>query len=445
MRANSRFRIRMFFRFYLFCMFAAFVIYSVTDIIRMRVMDGFVARAQYQVMRETVTQLEQRIITHPNRDWPATIKELNENFIYPLEVEGVDVARKRVDDEQYQQLMLGDFILTTDGFVLKKMQNTHNVLVVGPINPDVGEDLQKVASIETRILFYEWVWMALLVGLFAYIWLRPVWRDVFKVRKAATSLSAGNLNARVKGRTTDIFRPIALALNNMADNIQEFVLLRREMTNTMAHELRTPIARVRFHLNDYFDAQDEKQKLSAINHIYLEIDEVETLISTALNYASVENHKAMVVPKKQYMSSWLDGQIESARLGTANIDFIKRYSSDLGWVEMDLKLMPYVLRNLLGNAKKHAKSIILVSAGREGDTLKFTVEDDGAGIDPSDYEKVFKPFFRGEKDETQGLGGFGLGLAIVERIVTLHQGSARVTASSLGGACFIIELPCRHQ
>jgi len=63
------------------------------------------------------------------------------------------------------------------------------------------------------------------------------------------------------------------------------------------------------------------------------------------------------------------------------------------------------------------------------------VEDNGPGVDPSLRERIFDPFYTTRSD------GTGLGLAVCARIVTIHQGDLRVTRSSMGGACFILQLP----
>src|SRR5262249_203565 len=108
-------------------------------------------------------------------------------------------------------------------------------------------------------------------------------------------------------------------------------------------------------------------------------------------------------------------------------------------VECDVHLIETVVRNLLGNALRHARESIRVSFRLEGQaSYCLCVEDDGPGIPESDRERVFDSFVQlgsrtGEKT------GFGLGLAIVKRIVEWHSGTAHIDRSSaLGGARVVV-------
>ncbi|HHH2179794.1 TPA: sensor histidine kinase [Yersinia enterocolitica] len=116
----------------------------------------------------------------------------------------------------------------------------------------------------------------------------------------------------------------------MAAKVQQFVALRQEMSHTMAHELRTPIARIRFHLANYLDHHSDKGDVSDINRVYQELDEVETLISMALNYARFESGSVRIHPRKQYASTWLEEQVKISHLSDRRIDVKLRVSDDLG-------------------------------------------------------------------------------------------------------------------
>ncbi|WP_350588602.1 ATP-binding protein, partial [Psychrobacter sp. 78a-MNA-CIBAN-0178] len=84
---------------------------------------------------------------------------------------------------------------------------------------------------------------------------------------------------------------------------------------------------------------------------------------------------------------------------------------------------------------------VKISLLQEATHIVLIVEDDGGGIDPVERENVFKPFTRLDKSRGKDTGGFGLGLAIVAKIVSWHQGECKAESSSLGGAKFIVYLP----
>ena len=100
-----------------------------------------------------------------------------------------------------------------------------------------------------------------------------------------------------------------------------------------------------------------------------------------------------------------------------------------------------VIRNLLENAARHASTRVKVTVAQGGPEVAIVVEDDGAGIDPADRERVFERFTRLEEGRARGAGGAGLGLAVVFELAHAHDGSVAVASSDLGGARFEVRLP----
>jgi signal transduction histidine kinase len=101
-----------------------------------------------------------------------------------------------------------------------------------------------------------------------------------------------------------------------------------------------------------------------------------------------------------------------------------------------------VLVNLLGNAVRHARSIVRVSLSATAGAWELAVDDDGPGIAAEDRERIFERFVRLDEDRARGGGGVGLGLAIVRGTVIAHGGTVAVAdGGSAGGARLIVRLP----
>jgi two-component system osmolarity sensor histidine kinase EnvZ len=98
------------------------------------------------------------------------------------------------------------------------------------------------------------------------------------------------------------------------------------------------------------------------------------------------------------------------------------------------------LQNLLSNAEKYGTHI-WVSASRIDETILMIIEDDGPGLDPSQYDDVFKPFFRVDVSRNIQTGGVGLGLPIVRDIVHAHGGNIHLERSIRGGLAAVIQIP----
>jgi len=109
----------------------------------------------------------------------------------------------------------------------------------------------------------------------------------------------------------------------------------------------------------------------------------------------------------------------------------------------DRELMEYAVYNLLNNGIKYspAETEITVCSRREGADLHLSVRDQGIGMEEAELRSVFEKFYRTSRAEASGEAGSGIGLSIVEEIVTQHGGSVQVTSQPGAGSCFTIVLP----
>jgi signal transduction histidine kinase len=113
---------------------------------------------------------------------------------------------------------------------------------------------------------------------------------------------------------------------------------------------------------------------------------------------------------------------------------------DTAWMEP--RLMELAVSNLLANAVRYARQSVRVSVARENDVYRLVVEDDGEGIPEVARATVFRAFTRLDTSRNRETGGFGLGLAIVARIASLHRGRVLADSSrALGGARLALEWP----
>lgn len=110
-------------------------------------------------------------------------------------------------------------------------------------------------------------------------------------------------------------------------------------------------------------------------------------------------------------------------------------------IDGDPRQLARVVRNLLGNATRHAGTRIDVGLRDEGADVVLVVDDDGAGIPEHERERVFERFVRLDAARGDRDGGSGLGLAIVRDIVTDHAGTVVVSHAPIGGARFTVRLP----
>jgi len=111
----------------------------------------------------------------------------------------------------------------------------------------------------------------------------------------------------------------------------------------------------------------------------------------------------------------------------------------------DRELMDYAFYNLITNAVKYspAETEVSVYSRRDGADVRISVQDQGIGMDASEVRQIFRKFYRTKKAEESGESGTGIGLSIVEQIITQHGGRIEVTSSPGRGSCFTLVLPAR--
>ncbi len=233
----------------------------------------------------------------------------------------------------------------------------------------------------------------------------------------------------------------------MADRVQQLIATQRELSCGISHELRTPIARLRFALEmlSETDERAERERLWAM--MVVDIDELDNLIDSSLTYARFEREAPEPHFSGVHFSEWLEGEIDAVRLlgRELQIDVDTSAVPEKISVDVDRKAMPYAIRNLLRNAFKYAIKRVLVSAELAEGKILIHVDDDGIGIPAEEREHIFTAFTRLDRSRDRSTGGYGLGLAIARRVMELHGGTATANAAPLGGARLTLSWPATQQ
>ncbi|RVT44750.1 two-component sensor histidine kinase [Rheinheimera sediminis] len=275
-------------------------------------------------------------------------------------------------------------------------------------------------------------WFSLLfLGLLAiavWLWLWPVARDIQKLKQQLLNPAGTTV---VPARS--FIAPIASSFELMRQKIQRLLALQREMTQAVSHELRTPLARLSFALELSALTQDEKQLM--LN----DVKELEQLVDEMLDYARLESAQPQLKMQQVDLSELLQNLVEKlSALPGASIELSLNQSCVY---VCDGHYLERAVQNLLVNAKRFARSKVVLVLESAADSIEIRVEDDGPGIAVEQRAEILKPFVRLDPSRQKGFGGFGLGLAIVCRVLEWHKASLDVDESPLGGACFRIKLP----
>ncbi|MDH3621569.1 MAG: ATP-binding protein [Gammaproteobacteria bacterium] len=275
------------------------------------------------------------------------------------------------------------------------------------------------------------------------LWLRPILRDIDVISDGARRFAADFREPPATARKTTELTALAHNLDDMAAHLSSVLRSQKELIAALSHEMRTPLARLRFALAVIADKSDAKleDRLRAMSD---DVQEIDDLVASMLNYARLDHPDTEMHWQDVPAAAWLSKIVEKTRsesihVGTNLVDTPHT-------VRMDPRLMELALSNLLVNAKKYAERKVHCSLVQEGSSYLLTVSDDGAGVPDEAREKIFKAFTRIDDSRNRATGGYGLGLAVVARVAELHGGRAGVDYSpDLGGARFSIRWPLRTK
>ncbi|GBG03859.1 two-component sensor histidine kinase [Azospira sp. I13] len=441
--ARARYSLsRLFFNFYLLAMGSFVGIALIADFAISTALQGITDDYAKRFMRGTIVLIEDELQRFPRQQWEKQIKALDEKFAYRLVLEDLDQIL--LPPKQREKLELGDIAIDSHRDIMfHRIRGGDKVLVVGPLSPDLNPEYQRAIPLELRIRLMTWTAIGLGFAVLVWLWIRPIWRDLESLRQTARALGEGRFEARAPAARSNLFSLLAETLNGMAERVQKLIAAQRELSSAISHELRTPIARLRFALEMAADTDDRSERERHWKTMEEDLEELDNLIDSSLTHARFERERPTLNLTPIALVPWLEEEVEDLRIlaGTLVLEVDLAHLPPNLMARLDRKSMPYAVRNLLRNAFKYAKSRVRVTAEVKGDELLIHVEDDGIGVPEDERERIFDAFTRLDRSRDRTSGGYGLGLAIVRQVMEAHGGRAYADASSIGGARFTLAWP----
>jgi signal transduction histidine kinase len=192
------------------------------------------------------------------------------------------------------------------------------------------------------------------------------------------------------------------------------------MSNAVSHEIKTPLARMRFEIEVARTAANPDKLAEHLNNINTDIAELNAFVTATLDYAILERAEVALNIAEHDFTLILPAVTESVRRSAPpDLDIRCEVPSNATRASCDAHLMETVLRNLLYNAIRYARRQIRVTFTVQPEVYSLHVDDDGPGIPEADRQRVFGSFVQlGEPSGNKV--GYGLGLAIVKRVVEWH-------------------------
>lgn len=356
--------------------------------------------------------------------------------VSPQELKLTDIERARM---QYGEALVRLSVEDREAEALLRLPGERQLLKMGPIKAFDSYSWSTIVIIATIAI--------LLLGLGIYWVVSSFEVRLHKLERATSRLSQGHLSARVAINGEDPVARLGRAFNKMAEHIQRLISIQREMVRAVSHDLRTPVARIRFGLQIIEDSSDDPYIQKQLAGIDTDIQELDGLIDEILTYARLEEGGPILDFQRENVAEIARRVVHEARVPEhISVVYVGEDPSQCMPAEIEPRYIHRAIQNLVGNAARYAKSQVRVVCSVGTKTCRVDVEDDGPGIPKEQWEKVFTAFARLDDSRTRNSGGYGLGLSIVRRIAFWHGGHANVCHSEqLGGARFSLVWPRRHQ
>ncbi|MEW5867798.1 MAG: two-component regulator propeller domain-containing protein [Chloroflexota bacterium] len=259
------------------------------------------------------------------------------------------------------------------------------------------------------------------------------------------------------------------AVQGERDRIAALLEARRQLVATLSHDLRTPVAVVRGHLEAALMDEERWQPppRRTLEIVLQELDRLRALLDDLFTLSRLEVNQlalslapldagalALRAVTAMQDPAWRQGRVQV--VGSTNEETNKRMGASNGqvdeeiittgtrlWVMADEGRLMQVLMNLLHNAVRHTPpgGVVVVSVDRQEEAVNIHVRDTGEGIHPDDLPRIWERFYRGQSGGAPAVGGAGLGLALVKELVGAMKGSVGVESALGEGSCFTITLP----
>ena len=322
----------------------------------------------------------------------------------------------------------------------QELQGTNTTLpAAARMVPEIRNFLKNIAIVAILVLL---ITACLLIG-WIYTGINV---PLMKLRKATHNIAEGNLDFTLEvdgnDEVSDLCRDFEEMRRRLCESNEEKIQYDREskeLISNISHDLKTPITAIKGYVEGIMDGvADTPEKMDHyIRTIYNKANDMDRLINELTFYSKIDTNRIPYTFNKINVSSYFEDCCEEVGLDleSKNIDFSYfNYVDENVEVIADAEQMKRVINNIIGNSVKYMdkpKGRINIRVKDVGDFVQIEIEDNGKGIGPKELPYIFDRFYRTDASRNSSMGGSGIGLSIVRKIVEDHGGKIWAT-SKLG-------------
>jgi signal transduction histidine kinase len=256
-------------------------------------------------------------------------------------------------------------------------------------------------------------------------WAAAVWvvSPIRHLTATVERFGRGDLSARWHTQRRDEIGYLGRAFNETAERLQQVLTSERRLLADISHELRSPLARLKFAVRL---ARSSPDQAHALDRIERDVDRITSMVSELVEITRAEGdpeaRKFEIVDLEQVVNDIVSEERHDAELRECRLEVRGQLARPL-WGDSELlrRAVANVLRNAIRYSPSHAA--IEVTLVETADASRVAIRDYGPGVSEELLSEIFKPFFRVEEARDTSSGGIGLGLSIAMRAVQVHQGA----------------------
>ena len=348
-------------------------------------------------------------------------------FLYRAEESSVPLARSF------------DHLRINGPFIIKTPKREYNEYFIQTVNPQ-KEGFNEI--FDSPWLMSVIVMCVAFPILFFLSW--RLTRPVKELRLAANAIALGDLktNPKIENQGIKELRDVGRSFNQMVTALQDLNQYQQRLLADISHELKTPLARLQLAVAIIRRRNGESSEIDRIEN---EIQKLNTMILDLLSLSRQQVNSHLARAKFPVQQIWFDiledAKFEMNENGLALEIHNHIPPSERYYINGNCQLLSSAVENVIRNAKKYAETRVSVVLTIHKKNLVIDIEDDGPGVPESEYEQIFRPFYRVDEARARQTGGTGLGLAIVLNAVQQHKGTVVASKASIGGLRVEIVLP----
>jgi two-component system sensor histidine kinase RstB len=286
--------------------------------------------------------------------------------------------------------------------------------------------------------------VVLMVAVVGTLLARPLVKRLRHLQAVSVRIARGELGARALVSGNDDLAAFARHFNQMAERNQILAERQRDLMRAVSHELRTPAARIRFSLELLRDAGSKHALERHVLAIDSDLEEIDCLVQELVTLDRLDRNDGESILASECFDPACAVSAEVARLEPRRETLEIAVSNALAEgtrVAGSERLFRRAVRNVLNNGARHANAKVRLVLACANGALQVSIDDDGPGIPSKERERVLEPFARLDPSRSRNSGGLGLGLTIVDRIVSAAGGQLKLEDSEFGGACVTLVWP----